>query len=275
MITTKPIDWTTTGNPYTTFGDTSWSNYQISADVKVPSGANALISGRANIQRDGNYAPSGYQFQLFSSGNWYFRKVEFGVITDYATGTIASFNTSLFYNLKIAMNNNQITAYVNGTQVATTTDSSINAGQASLATSYHNVEFDNLNIEPIATGTPYAVTRINESAAGITYTGTWSNANGSWQDYNRTLKSSSTVNSSLEYTVTGSRIALIGRKASGGGTADIYIDGVLRSTINTSATTTYYRSALYKKSGLTAGSHTLKVVVKSGTVYVDAMEYGS
>ncbi|OCT11274.1 hypothetical protein A8709_06250 [Paenibacillus pectinilyticus] len=272
VIATKPQDWMTTGDPYTTLGDTRWSNYQVSADVKVPSGAYVTVSGRANLHNPGNYSPSGYQMQLFSSGNWYFRKVDNGVVTNFANGTVAGFSSANWYNVKVAMNNNQITAYIGGTQVATTTDATINSGQVAFASKLAAVDIDNLKIEPITTTTPSAINRQDSSGSAVTYTGTWADANGTWQDYGRTLKTSSTVGASLQYTFTGTNAAIIGRKQSGAGTADVYIDGVLQTTINTANTAAYYREALYQKAGLSSGSHTIKLVVKTGTMYVDAIE---
>jgi riboflavin biosynthesis pyrimidine reductase len=61
-------------------------------------------------------------------------------------------------------------------------------------------------------------------------------------------------------------------KSSSGGTADVYMDGVLQTTINTTTTATQNRNVLYSAYGLAAGSHTFQLVVKSGTITVDFAE---
>lgn len=287
MVTTAPIEWgggASGRQPYTVLGDPKWTNYQVSTDVLIGGTGSALVSGRGNLHnRDGNYSPTGYQLQLWASGTWYFRKVIFGTITDFTSGTVSGFNPSQWYNLKISMNGTTITAYINGNQVASTTDSSLYSGQAALACTYNSICFDNLRIEKIDAATPSSCTRINDKNTSITYSGTWTNEDGSWQDYYRTIQKSNTANAYMQYTFTGTDFAILGRMASNCGRADVYIDNVKQTTIDTYKSSTTYKAPLYQKTGLTSGSHTIKLTVlhtKSSSasdyyVYVDTIEYAN
>jgi|GEM_PF-2992635 len=78
----------------------------------------------------------------------------------------------------------------------------------------------------------------------------------------------------------GSSTSWFGVAGSDHGKADVYINNVLDSTANLySATRT--TSQVYSKSGLSSGSHTLRIVVRSDRnasstnnyVEVDALEY--
>jgi O-glycosyl hydrolase len=276
VITTKPIEWgggTTARDPYTVLGDPKWTNYQVSADIKLDTSGSALVSGRGNLHnRDSNVPPSGYQLQLWVSGHWYFRKVIYGTITNFANGTVSGFNATAWHNLKVTMNGSAITAHVDGAQVAATTDTSLSSGQAALGCSFNSVYFDNLKIEPIDTSTAFACTKIDDKNNSITYNGTWTSEDQSWQDYYRTAQKSNTANSYAQYTFTGTCVSLVGRQTANSGKADIYIDGTQQTTIDNYKSSTLYRVPFYRKTGLASGSHTVKVVV-SGTKNTSASDY--
>lgn len=92
-------------------------------------------------------------------------------------------------------------------------------------------------------------------------TGTWhtqSSANylggSSWY--------ASAAGASASYKTTGLRsIAIVTTKASSRGSFRVYIDGVLKATINAHTTSTAYRQVMYQFTWSTPGTHTLKIVV--------------
>ncbi len=286
-VTTTPIDWwggtsPTSREPHTVLGDPRWVNYQVSVDARIGESGSVLLGGRGHLhQRDSSLPGSGYQLQLWSSGNWYFRKTDFGSLTDVATGNVAGFDASGWNNLKLHMNGTMISAYINDVELASIIDDSFSSGQVVLASSeYSNVAFDNLLIEPISENIDVTALKVNDSNTDlITYNGNWQLQDGNWRDHHRSARRSNEANASLEYEFTGTEITLLGRLASDGGEADVYIDDVLQSRIDTYGNTRY-RAALYKATGLDSGSHTLKLVV-SGTrnaasseayVYIDSIE---
>ena len=72
----------------------------------------------------------------------------------------------------------------------------------------------------------------------------------------------------FEYTFNGTGIDYISDRDSNRGNLDIYIDGVLQTTVNAYNSSPQVRQVLYSKIGLTEGVHTLKVVKQSGS-YAD------
>ncbi|MEW2050720.1 hypothetical protein [Streptomyces sp. NPDC005476] len=57
----------------------------------------------------------------------------------------------------------------------------------------------------------------------------------------------------------------MGEKNTDQGQAEIFIDGTSKGLINTSATTRQTQAVVYSTSGLSAGSHTIQFVKRSGT----------
>lgn len=111
---------------------------------------------------------------------------------------------------------------------------------------------------------------IDERDSAITYSGSWTNYNDPG-DYSGTEKYSNVVGAYAQYTFTGTGVSFIGPKNNNLGTIDVYIDGTLnQSNIDLYAASKSHQQVLYNISGLSNGSHTIKVVVKSGYVVVDA-----
>ena len=109
---------------------------------------------------------------------------------------------------------------------------------------------------------PTAVTQFGireDSDPGINYKGKWSVSR--FQGFTEgTTRYSTKAGDSFTTTFTGNGpVALVMEKAANRGSADVYVDGVFRKTINTNAATTKHRvvvwQAIYKP-----GTHTLRVV---------------
>ncbi|MDQ6418515.1 glycoside hydrolase family 27 protein [Paenibacillus sp. LHD-117] len=108
--------------------------------------------------------------------------------------------------------------------------------------------------------------QVNNTDSGITYSGSWhQNWNRGFGDYNDDVHYTSTNNDYLQYTFTGTGIELLTEKAADQGNVDIYIDNVLMQTVNTFNATRLTNQVIYSVSGLSSGSHTIKMVKKSGT----------
>lgn len=73
VITTPLICWDSWGannpEPFTQFGDAGYSNYEIAADVRIPSGGVATVYGRV-FWFESNTAPHGVGFRLKENGEW-------------------------------------------------------------------------------------------------------------------------------------------------------------------------------------------------------------
>ena len=107
---------------------------------------------------------------------------------------------------------------------------------------------------------------VNDTASGITYSGSWSYSNGRGAgDYSNDVHYTSTNNDYCQYIFTGTGVSVIMPKDSSQGNVDIYIDNVLKQTVNTSASSYQAQQTIYSISGLSSGSHTVKIVKKDGT----------
>ena len=105
----------------------------------------------------------------------------------------------------------------------------------------------------------------DDADAALQYTGSWSHvANQSYtgSDYKNTESFSHTAGDSLTVPFTGTAIRWIGSKTNNHGYADVYLDGVKQATVDCSGSQS--QAVLYQAGGLTAGSHTLKIVVDGG-----------
>jgi FAD/FMN-containing dehydrogenase len=115
---------------------------------------------------------------------------------------------------------------------------------------------------------------IDDNHHAITYSGKWSYSTTSPGYYQATCHFSSAAGSCAEYSFTGTAIRWIGGRNDNHGDAEVYIDGALRKSVNTRASSWLPRQVLYEKSGLPNARHIIKIVVKNGGFQdVDAFVY--
>lgn len=74
---------------------------------------------------------------------------------------------------------------------------------------------------------------------------------------------SNVAGSYVEFQFKGTGVRWIGKKGSDHGKADVYIDGVLDSTVDTYSAIDVLQATCYQKTGLANASHTMKIVVRS------------
>lgn len=126
-----------------------------------------------------------------------------------------------------------------------------------------------------------APTKVNDDGAGISYTGSWTDSSTATGYYNNDCHWSFTNGAYAQFTFTGTIIRWIGGKNTDHGFAKVYLDGNLDATLDTYSSTWLAQQVLYEKTGLTSGSHTIKVEVtntknSNSTNYfqdIDAFEY--
>lgn len=110
---------------------------------------------------------------------------------------------------------------------------------------------------------------VYQQTSGVTYAGTWSTASASAYS-GGSVRWSRTAGSSATFRTTARSFALVTYLASTRGKAKVYVDGVLKKTLTLTSTTTRARNLAYVVNFPAAGTHTIKVVVASGRVDVDA-----
>ncbi|TWD92415.1 pre-peptidase [Neobacillus bataviensis] len=150
----------------------------------------------------------------------------------------------------------------------------VNRGEKTAASTGTGITLDSFIISQ-----KYGSYPVEENTSSATYKGTWS-TNSSANHSGGTAKYSSATGNYLEYTFTGRGITLLSYTGPDKGMADIYIDGKLMRTVNMYTSSTKYQAPIYSVSGLSLGSHKIKVVAKgakstasTGTmITVDAFE---
>ncbi|WP_332112374.1 RICIN domain-containing protein [Streptomyces gossypiisoli] len=152
----KPITWWSPTmdsiQPYTLMGDLGWSNYTVSADVLLEkSGSGATILGRVGTQPKFNGGLNAYHLRLTDTGSWtvYKTSSDKWAWTALARGTVTAPGTNTWHKLALTFQGSTITAKIDGTTVATLTDTSYGGGLVGLgADNYNPVQYANLSVTP-------------------------------------------------------------------------------------------------------------------------------
>jgi len=101
---------------------------------------------------------------------------------------------------------------------------------------------------------------VDDKAAGVTYSGTWSNWNDT-KDMNGSEKFTNTAANYAEFSFTGTGVRYLSMTQPNMGKVDVYIDGTLaQAGIDAYASTVTKQVPLFEKTNLAAGPHTIKVV---------------
>lgn len=268
---TKAKEWGGTPNPTTNFGDDRWSNYIVSADVRLCKGDGT----------DGNYAgvglryvlaangDSGYRFVIRESGRWTLLKNGSKLVDGETNADVYSWNT-----LKIEAVDNVIRAYINGEQVTEYIAESIsifNSGRASLSSSYNQNCFDNIEIAPVEGAESYITRYDNTDSCFISYTGEniKYETMSSFKCYKRTVFSCG-EGTSVTFEFNGTGAALTG-SAEKDTVVNVTVDGKTAEEALALPRSTFRESA-YQLRGLESGTHTVTVEVTAGTLSIDALE---
>jgi hypothetical protein len=130
-----------------------------------------------------------------------------------------------------------------------------------------------------APGSP-AWNRVEEGSTAVQFVGDWfANSNPNYSGGRAYL----TLVNSVVFTFSGTGARWVGFSDPWSGIANVYIDGVLKATVDTYSATTHYQVLQYTITGLPAGSHTLKIVAAGqhdssaaeSWVWVDAFDYAN
>src|SRR5215467_10954044 len=125
-------------------------------------------------------------------------------------------------------------------------------------------------------------TRVEQNGPGVTYTGNWSTSNQAAASGGSAVLAMD-ANSTATLAFNGTGATWIGYQDQWSGIAQVYVDGALKSQVDTYSSTAKAQSPLYTVSGLTNGAHTMSINVlgqksasSSGSwVWVDAFDVAS
>ena len=155
----------------------------------------------------------------------------------------------------------------NGT-APTSTTGTVYSGPVSISTSgtLKAIAYKSGSTDSTVTSGAYVIkTMVNDNASGITYTGSWGYSSGrGLGDYLDDVHYTNTYNDYVSYTFTGTGVDFITEKNNDEGNIDIYIDNVLQTTLSCYSATRAVQQTVYSATGLSAGSHTIKVVNRDG-----------
>ncbi len=137
---------------------------------------------------------------------------------------------------------------------------------------------------PPPTPTPPPVgtwTRVQQNGSGVVNSGsgwvTFNSASASGGSY----QASVTAGNKSTYSFTGTGVRWISLYWTGGGIAQVRLDGALVATVDGYATSTSWQRVFFERTGLVNKAHTLEIYVtgtkraasSGNNVYVDALEY--
>jgi hypothetical protein len=126
------------------------------------------------------------------------------------------------------------------------------------------------SIGSYAGGLTSLVTRTQETATSVHYSGTWSSANSTTASSGK-VRYTTKANASATFSFTGRAFALVSPTSSIRGSIKVYVDGTLVATVSEKTSTAAARRVVYARL-VSAGTHTLKLVaVGNGRVDLDAL----
>ena len=126
------------------------------------------------------------------------------------------------------------------------------------------------NVGAWATGPTFRLTHYGESSASVKYSGTWSTSTSSVY-WGGKAKASSQAGAKASLTFTGRSVEVVSRKGPARGKAQIYINGVLKATVDLYAASYQNQRVVWTGSWSSSASRTitLRVVGTSGRPRVD------
>ncbi len=166
MSPIAPHNWEGLSDPYTLFGDVTWSDYTVSCDVLLEQAGYVEIMGRLGTIQRTPASINAYYVRVSTSGAWSILKNSIsGALTTLNSGTIAAFGTNTWHTLALTCQGTTISAKFDGTTLGSATDGSYSTGQVGLGVSgWQNAQFANFSVTPIGTasnGSYYNLVNVN------------------------------------------------------------------------------------------------------------------
>ncbi|MBA2392515.1 MAG: RICIN domain-containing protein [Ktedonobacteraceae bacterium] len=166
MAPIAPHNWEDASDPYTLFGDVTWSNYTVTCDVLLEQVGYVEILGRIGTIQRSPANINAYYLRVTNGGAWSILKNSIsGTLTTLNTGNVASIGINTWHTLALTFQGNTITAKIDGTTVGTASDANYSTGQVGLGVSgWQNAQFANFSVTAASsanTGTYYNLVNVN------------------------------------------------------------------------------------------------------------------
>lgn len=257
--------------PLTSFGDDTWKDYILSADVVLDSTENAknyaAIIARYNVGH--STAENGYQLRIYRAGSWALYSNQ-GKI---AEGMVSGLKEGRLVNLKLKVVGNKVSAYINNELVVrkNVKKSPVNSGRAALASAYNKNCFDNVKVIPVQGGVSH-IKRVDDLDSALNFSGKVRRQQGnSYRNFGGTVSTMVEKSDFLTYSFQGTGISILGNNLAGA-KINISLDGKeIENRYPVKATE--YRSAFYQLSGLEKKEHTVQIkLVNEDILHIDAIE---
>ncbi|MFA6846697.1 MAG: hypothetical protein WCR02_13305, partial [Sphaerochaetaceae bacterium] len=260
----KPIDWKRrfTPLPYTILGGQELMNYKVSFYFRMEEMPEKDYEGYVLLGARCNYAsatcniPECYNVRMYYDGRWL---LSCGPIV-FVAGKVQDFPLCAWHKLAICCEHDKISAFYNGTLLATMIDQTISSGNIVIGSGYNIVEYDNFRIEKIE-NLPESCRRYSILAKGIERSGSWIEIGNNSDNYYRTLLRSSEKGSQVDFIFKGTALSLIGVADNESGRADIYIDESKVTTIDSFSDSRKFRKSLFSIHDLRYANHRFRMVV--------------
>ena len=253
----------------TSFGDDTWRDYSLSADVMLDASENGKNYAGICTRYNNTSNDNGYWLLVYRDGTWKLSSNK----GKPASGKISGFKEGRWVNLKLKMKQNTITAYINGKEVANkkVTSSPVNSGRAALKSAFSRNMFDNVKVEQVSGGID-SITRISDLSDEVKCSANVKREQSlSFTNYGRTLTKLTKKGDSVSLEFEGTGIAILGNNYSGP-KFDVILDGNKKETAYV-LKDTYARCAFYSLNGLEYGKHKLELkLVNNEQLDIDSFE---
>lgn len=125
------------------------------------------------------------------------------------------------------------------------------------------------NVGPIVTGSRLTAVVYQQTTSAFTYSSGWGSSSSS-KYLGGSVKYSSTAGKYVTFKTSGRSFGFVTTRGSSRGKVKVYVDGTYKGTVTLTSSTAKYRNLAYVASYSTSGTHSIKLVVSSGRVDIDA-----
>jgi len=117
------------------------------------------------------------------------------------------------------------------------------------------------NVGSWVAGATRSATLLQQTSASVHYGGSWSSTISSSSYSGGSVRYSTTAGASASLTTSARGLAFVTTRGPTRGAVKVYVDGVLKATVDLHSTTTQYRYVAYAIGFASLGTHTIKIVV--------------